>query len=243
MVSTVASNRIPETELNDAATEAIYEKWVHWPVNWSAIVVGGLSSLAALLIFGLIGVSLGAHGIDPDHRWVDLKKLSLAALVCSVASAFFSFVIGGWVAGKVAGILRSEPGMLHGAIVWLATLPTMLLLAGLGAGALWGGWHAGLSGTPGWAAAPVAPFDKPEPLGSTATSDEQARYNAALNEYRENVKQWKADNPKVARNAALGAVTALLLGLVGAVLGGWLASGEPMNFTHFRTRKHSKQMA
>jgi hypothetical protein len=39
-----------------------------------------------------------------------------------------------------------------------------------------------------------------------------------------------------ARNAALAAVTALLLGLVGGVIGGWMGSGEPMTFTHYRTR-------
>jgi hypothetical protein len=39
-----------------------------------------------------------------------------------------------------------------------------------------------------------------------------------------------------ARNAALGAVTALLLGLVGSVLGGWLASGEPMNPSYHKRR-------
>ena len=39
-----------------------------------------------------------------------------------------------------------------------------------------------------------------------------------------------------ARNAAIAAVTALLLGLVGGVIGGWMGSGEPMTFTHYRTR-------
>ena len=39
-----------------------------------------------------------------------------------------------------------------------------------------------------------------------------------------------------ARNAALAAVTALLLGLMGGVIGGWMGSGEPMTFTHYRTR-------
>ena len=39
-----------------------------------------------------------------------------------------------------------------------------------------------------------------------------------------------------ARNAAVAAVTALLLGLVGGVIGGWMGSGEPMTFTHYRTR-------
>jgi uncharacterized membrane protein YeaQ/YmgE (transglycosylase-associated protein family) len=45
------------------------------------------------------------------------------------------------------------------------------------------------------------------------------------------------DAARAARNAALGALTAMLLGLVGAVVGGWMASGEPMTLTHYRTRK------
>jgi hypothetical protein len=40
-----------------------------------------------------------------------------------------------------------------------------------------------------------------------------------------------------ARNAALGALTALLLGLVGSVVGGWMGSGEPMTF-HRSKRSH-----
>jgi hypothetical protein len=40
----------------------------------------------------------------------------------------------------------------------------------------------------------------------------------------------------VARNAALGAVAALLLGLVGSVLGGWMGSGEPMTLSLRRAR-------
>jgi uncharacterized membrane protein YeaQ/YmgE (transglycosylase-associated protein family) len=40
----------------------------------------------------------------------------------------------------------------------------------------------------------------------------------------------------IARNSALGTVTALLLGLVGAVLGGWMASGEPMRIS--RTQRY-----
>ena len=39
-----------------------------------------------------------------------------------------------------------------------------------------------------------------------------------------------------ARNAAFGALVALVLGLVGSVLGGWMASGEPMTLTYHRRR-------
>jgi hypothetical protein len=46
-----------------------------------------------------------------------------------------------------------------------------------------------------------------------------------------------AEDPDAARNAALGGVTAILLGLVGAAIGGWMASGEPMTLTHHRSRE------
>jgi hypothetical protein len=29
----------------------------------------------------------------------------------------------------------------------------------------------------------------------------------------------------------------LLVGLIGSVIGGWMASGEPMTLTHYRTRQ------
>ena len=49
------------------------------------------------------------------------------------------------------------------------------------------------------------------------------------------------------RNAALGGVTALLIGLVGSVIGGWMASGEPMRLTSWRedyaTRRRRRDIA
>jgi hypothetical protein len=45
----------------------------------------------------------------------------------------------------------------------------------------------------------------------------------------------------IARNGATAALTALLLGLVGSVIGGWMASGERMTFRHYRTRTASRR--
>ena len=42
--------------------------------------------------------------------------------------------------------------------------------------------------------------------------------------------------PDQVRATALAAVTSLLIGLVGSAIGGWMASGEPMTFTHHRKR-------
>ena len=38
------------------------------------------------------------------------------------------------------------------------------------------------------------------------------------------------------RNAAVGSILGMLIGLMGAVVGAWFASGEPMNVNHYRTR-------
>jgi hypothetical protein len=43
--------------------------------------------------------------------------------------------------------------------------------------------------------------------------------------------------PDVVRNTALAGLTVLLVGLAGAVIGGWIASGEPMSLGLHRTRK------
>ena len=124
---TVATSRIQnlETDRREAAAEIEYERWVHWPVNWSAVWVGALAALVAVLVFGLIGIAVGAHLLGPEHRVVDLKKLGMGALIFSVFSAFVAFVIGGWITGKIAGILRSEPAMLHGAVMWCVAVPLL----------------------------------------------------------------------------------------------------------------------
>jgi hypothetical protein len=173
-------------------------EWVIWPIAWSAVWVGALTALAVGLLIGLVGLALGAN---EAAGYVDWKKVRLIGLVFSVGGAFFGYVAGGWAAARIAGRIRSEPAILHGAIVWLVTIPMLLLLGSLGAVGHVGGWYGGLS--------TIA-------AGSTQLSD--------------------ADMAVAVRNNALATAVALLIGLIGAVLGGWMASGEPMTFTHHRTR-------
>jgi hypothetical protein len=174
-----------------------------WPLSWSAVWVGTLAAIALALVVGLVGIAVGAHRVgQPPGGWHDMTLLALA---WSVFGAFISFVVGGWVAAKVAGLRRAETAILHGAIAWLVAVPILLVMASFGAAAYLGTWYGGLAGTPAWAA--PAPAAVQDPSAVVA-----------------------------ARNAALAAVTALLLGLVGGVIGGWMGSGEPMTFTHYRTR-------
>jgi hypothetical protein len=182
------------------APDGVQTSQRRWPLDWGAIWVGAMAAVAAALLIGLIGIAVGAHHVGT--RPARLSDLTLAGLVFSVIGAFFSFVLGGWAAGGIAGTRRADHASLQGAAVWLVALPMLVILAALGAGGFFGAWIGGLAGTPVWAAS----------SGVTPDPD------AAL----------------AARNSALGAVTALLIGLMGGVIGGWLASGEPMTFADRR---------
>ena len=174
----------------------------NWRPIWSAVWVGALTAIAVGLMIGLIGFAVGAHQLTAP-RFTTWKNVGILTSIFNIGGAFFAFVAGGWVAARIAGLRRAEPAMLHGGVVWLLTIPMMLVFAALGATGHWGGWYGGLAGSPAWVSA-VPPVDP-----------EAAR---------------------AFRNTALVTVTALLLGLVGSVLGGWLASGEPMSLTYYRRR-------
>ena len=108
-------------------------EWVVWPIAWSAVWVGALTALAVGTLIGLIAYAVGAN---EAAEYVDWKKLHLIGLIFSVGGAFFSYVAGGWAAARIAGRVRAEPAILHGAIVWLLGVPgiIILLLVVLGVG-------------------------------------------------------------------------------------------------------------
>jgi hypothetical protein len=181
---------IIEVPIGRAAAEA-------FPVHWSGVWVGALGTFAVGLIVALAATAIGASSSAGAR--LGPEDLGMGDLVASVCGAFFSFVAGGWIASRIAGLRRADVAMLHGAIVWLVAIPLLLVLLALGARAYFGPWYAGLAGTAAWATLPT---------GEAAA--------------------------ELAREAAGGAATAILIGLVGAVLGGWLGSGEPMTFGAFR---------
>ena len=119
--------------------------------------MGALTAFAAALVIGLIGLALGAHELVPPRRVVRVRDFGLGAAVFSVVGALLAFGAGGWVACKIAGIRRTEPAMLHGAIVWLLAVPILLVIAAMGAGGYFGGWYGGLAGTPPWVTPPSVP--------------------------------------------------------------------------------------
>ena len=109
-----------------------------------------LAALALALVFSLVGAALGAHQLGPGGRIAKWSDVGFVALAFAICGAFFSFVVGGWVAGKINGYRKAETDMLHGAIVWLVALPVLVVFATFGGAALFGVWFGGLGLTPVW---------------------------------------------------------------------------------------------
>jgi hypothetical protein len=145
----------------------------------------------------------------------------------------FACVIGGWIAAKIAGIRRSETAMLHGAVAWLVAVPVLILLAALGAGSYFGGWHGSLAGNPARGTLAAAPLINQilltlPPLRKNAKQAPLATYRADARSLDTGDTQgYPQQRP---------AVSALLIGLIGSAMGGWMASGEvdPKRWTRKR---------
>jgi hypothetical protein len=213
-----------------------FDHWNEWPVFWSAVWVGGLASVVGIVLCGLMGIAFGAHQIGAEHRIVNLHDVSFWSILCGVLSAFFAGILGGYITGEIAGIRRAETGMYHGAISWMVATPLVIVLAAMGAGAYLGGWNSGLAGNPSWAGQAQAPFARPDQPLANATAEERQLYLAEEQAYRAKVKKWRDETPLATRNAAIMGASSLLIGLIGSVVGGWLASGESIAFTFDRQR-------
>lgn len=176
--------------------------WATWPVSWGPVVVGGVAALVAVVLFGLIGTAIGANAAGNEGRITQWSGVGFGALVYAVISSFFAFVIGGWIAAKLAGITSAEDASLHGALAWLVGVFLVIALASF-SGAIFSGWYSGIAP----AAAAAAPGTPVDPQLANAI-----------------------------RNGALAAAASLLIGLMGSVLGGWVASGEEMTIGGYRVR-------
>lgn len=129
-------------------------------VAWSGVWIGAFASVVAVVLFGFIGTALGAHRAGVEGRVTEWSGVGPGALTFAVLGAFFAFVIGGWVAVRLAGIRVPEHAALTGAVVFLVGTILLLALASQAAQYL-NGWYSGLAPAP--AAQPAVPNQPVDP--------------------------------------------------------------------------------
>jgi hypothetical protein len=114
-----------------------YEELVRTPVPVirrisTAAVFGGLFvALGIQLLLSLLGIGLGASTIHPtQENGASAQNVGLGSAIWFAISSLISLFIGGWIAGRLAGIPRSIDAVIHGLITWsLSALFTIYLLS------------------------------------------------------------------------------------------------------------------
>ena len=87
-------------------------------ISWGAVFAGAIVALAIELMLMILGVGVGASTLHTGASTEQMSSLGIGAGVWFVVSALISVYVGGWVAGKLAGIPTRSIGALHGFITW-----------------------------------------------------------------------------------------------------------------------------
>src|ERR671935_93061 len=110
-------------------------------VHWGPIVAGLLTALTALLLLSLLGLAIGLTTVNAGTAAAQGGPPAEAgrnSAIWAGISGILSFLLGGYVAARVAHMLDHKWSAFHGALVFMLALPIALWLAGQGLGALLG---------------------------------------------------------------------------------------------------------
>jgi len=107
-------------------------------VTWGAVIAGAVVALGAQLLLALLGLGIGAATVRPGTQQRPFEGLDTLAIIWWLVTGAGSLFIGGWVAGRLSGVYRTEAA-LHGVVTWGLTAVLSFLLLMTGVGGLLGG--------------------------------------------------------------------------------------------------------
>lgn len=94
-------------------------------LDWAAVLAGVLSSIGAIVIIGGLATAVGQIAYQLD----DADTVSIGALIAGIAVIVVSFLVGGWIAGRVARYDGGRNGLATAAVF----IVLAAVLAALGA--------------------------------------------------------------------------------------------------------------
>lgn len=104
-------------------------------VRWGPIWAGLITAVATFLLLTVAAVAIGAQAVEGG---ADEEAAGAASGIVSAIIALLAFAIGGFVAGRTAGVIGRGYGALNGFLVWALGVVLILALAAFGLGTLFG---------------------------------------------------------------------------------------------------------
>lgn len=222
----MAEERRPERRI-DSETYVINPKDYVSAVrrtSWGAVIAGVFAAMAMQLLFTALGSAIGlsaayaALNHDGDGEafgW----GVGLWWLLTGVVSLF----IGGWVAGRLSGVIRARDGMLHGFVMWGVTAMIGLYLTMTAMGLFVGGASAAMHEEMMVAGPDTAPADAAYGQFGTTTAP-AGGLRDELEELRQNPRELTQRATGYLVGASWWTFLGLLLGAISAAVGGWVGT-------------------
>lgn len=108
-------------------------------ISWSAILAGALIALAVHVVLAALGAGIGLTAYDAADANTITRGTMIAAAVYGVLATIVSMLAGGYVAGKLSGVLDRMQLGLHGLVMWATTTVFVLTGFAMGAGTAFAG--------------------------------------------------------------------------------------------------------
>lgn len=117
-------------------------------ISWGAVAAGTVTALAIQVLLAMLGTGIGASTIDAvaTGETPSAAALGGGAALWWVVASLISLMAGGWVAGRLSGVVRTAEGGMHGMLTWAVAVLAMVYLVSSAAGSLVRG-AAGVLGT------------------------------------------------------------------------------------------------
>lgn len=96
--------------------------------KWGAIFAGAVYALALYVLLSLVGIGLGLSIFEPTDGTPMNGALTTTG-IWQFVSQLVALGVGGYTAGRLAGVLHPMGSMLHGACVWAVTTLAAVWLA------------------------------------------------------------------------------------------------------------------
>lgn len=184
-------------------------------MSWGAVIAGVVTAIAAQVVFTSLGAAIGLTvAYARDGGGADASRIGMAAGLWWLITGLLSLFAGGWVAGRLSGVIQRRDGGLHGFVTWGTTTLVALYLGTTAAGHLVGGAMSQARSADG----------RPAITGGPVSEEASNRAAEAAREIQRDPKAAMERATGMGAGAAWWMFFGVLLGAVASAVGGYVGT-------------------